>query len=171
MEGNGSEWVYALVAPFPTILDGVTSDQLQAVWKGSSSEAFAKWPLLMTASTLEAFTELWGTPAITVQVTPDDELVDAAWKEMPAWAIVPFESIEPRWKVLTVDGQSPIRKDFDGNNYHLQVFFTVSSSQRTARRYPLPKTNRERVENGYSHHDRHDRPGARDRIPDGGQRP
>ncbi len=143
MEGNGSEWVYALVSPFPTVMDGVTSDQLQAVWKRSSSEAFAKWPLLMTASTLDAFTELWGTPAIAVQVLPDDELVDAAWKEMPAWAIIPFESIEPRWKVLTIDGQSPIRKDFDGNNYHLQVFFTVSSSSTASAAYPLPKTNRD----------------------------
>src|SRR5512142_2517241 len=37
-ESGGSQWIYALVAPFATVLDGVTSDQLQAEWKGSSSE-------------------------------------------------------------------------------------------------------------------------------------
>src|SRR5512143_2530742 len=54
-EDGGSNWIYALVAPFPTVLDGVTFDQLRAFWKGTSSEAFAKWPLLMTDSTLKAF--------------------------------------------------------------------------------------------------------------------
>jgi hypothetical protein len=55
-----SRWVYALVAPFPTVMDGITSKQLEAVWKGSSTEAFGKWPLLLTATTLAALTDAWG---------------------------------------------------------------------------------------------------------------
>src|SRR5512146_346861 len=35
---GGSQWIYALVAPFPTVMDGITSDQFQGVWKGSSAE-------------------------------------------------------------------------------------------------------------------------------------
>jgi hypothetical protein len=143
MEGTGSTWIYALVAPFPTVMDGVTSQQLQAVWKGSSSEAFGKWPVLMTAPTLSAFTALWGPPGIPVHVVPDDQLVDAAWEQRPSWAIVPFESIAPRWKVLTVDGQSPIRKDFDSSKYPLQVFFTLSSSALNKSQFPLPSSNRD----------------------------
>ena len=38
---------------------------------------------------------------------------------MPAWAIIPFEKIEPKWKVLTVDGQSPIQKKYDPLIYPL----------------------------------------------------
>ena len=79
-------------------MDGVTSDQLRAVWKGSSTEALGKWPLLMTASTLHAFTDAWGAPVVTVQVTPDDQLTDAAWEALPAWAIIPFELIGPAGK-------------------------------------------------------------------------
>ena len=70
-------------------------------------------PLWMAASTLSAFTALWGAPALPVHVAPADGLLDAAWAQMPSWAVVPFESLDPRWKVLTVDGQSPIHKDFD----------------------------------------------------------
>ncbi|MFN2195828.1 MAG: CapA family protein, partial [Anaerolineales bacterium] len=42
------------------------------------------------------------------------------------WAIVPFEALEPRWKVLAVDGQSPIRKDFEPQEYPLSLPLTVT---------------------------------------------
>jgi poly-gamma-glutamate synthesis protein (capsule biosynthesis protein) len=50
-----------------------------------------------------------------------NDLVDYAWTHPPALAIVPFESLDPRWKVLAVDGLSPIHKDFDPNSYPLKV--------------------------------------------------
>jgi len=43
-----------------------------------------------------------------------DQLLGTVWNQMPAWAIIPFEQIEPKWKVLMIDGQSPIvSKNFD----------------------------------------------------------
>ncbi len=140
---KASQWIYALVAPFPTVMDGVTSDQLSAAWKGASSDSFGKWPLLMTASTLAAFSESWGAPVIQVQVLPDDQLLDAAWEQFPAWAIVPFDSVVPRWKVLTVDGQSPIRKDFDESKYPLALSFALTSTGPNISSYTLPASNRD----------------------------
>ena len=140
---GASQWIYALVAPFPTVMDGVTSQQLQAVWKASSSEPFGKWPLLMTAPTLSALTDLWGAPAIPVRILPEDQLVDAAWEQRPSWAIVPFESIVPRWKVLTIDDQSPLRKDFDAGKYPLQIPFVLSSKPGGTLAHALPSSNRD----------------------------
>ena len=42
--------------------------------------------------------------------------------------IVPFESLDPKWKVLTVDGQSPIHKDFDATKYPLQITFALQGN-------------------------------------------
>ena len=140
---HASQWIYALVAPFPTVIDGVTSDQLRSVWKGASTDPFAKWPLMMSPSTLAAFTELWGAPAINIQTMNDDQLVDAAWQQKTAWAIIPFESIEPRWKVLTVDGQSPIHKDFDASKYPLTISFAVTATGYNVSSYTLPASNRD----------------------------
>jgi len=121
-DGIQFQWVYALVAPFPTIKDGMTTDELRSVWTGGGT------PLLMEESTLRAFTALWGEPASgSVRSVAADQLVDTAWSES-AWAIVPFESIEPKWKVMTVDGQSPIRKDFNQSKYPLVVNFSLQSS-------------------------------------------
>ncbi len=60
---NATTWIYALVTPFPTVTDGVTSQELLANWKGSPTGTFGGHPLLMDPSTLAAFTALWGAPA------------------------------------------------------------------------------------------------------------
>ena len=121
---QGSRWIYALVAPFPTVTDGVTSGDLFANWGGSPAGPFGGRPILMAPSTLAAFTALWGPPSSgAVQSVPEGRLLAEAWAQRPSWAIVPFEALEPRWKVLTVDGQSPIHKDFVPNRYFLQTSF------------------------------------------------
>jgi hypothetical protein len=132
------QWVYALVAPFPTVRDGVTFDELRTAWtEGMAPPPFNGIPLLMEESTLAAFTALWGEPATgSVRVVSADQLLGTAWPEtctepcrtMPSWGIIPFESLEPKWKVLTVDGQSPIRKKFDVSTYPLVVPFTLQPS-------------------------------------------
>ncbi|MGE5774973.1 MAG: CapA family protein, partial [Chloroflexota bacterium] len=121
------QWVYALVAPFPTVTDGVTLAELQHAWtEGAPPAAFSGVPLLMEESTLAALTLLWGQPAAgVVRVVSADRLLDEAWSTLPSWAIVPFEALQPKWKVLTVNGQSPIRKNFDLSKYPLALDFTL----------------------------------------------
>ena len=124
------QWIYALVAPFPTVKDGVTFDELHLAWtEGTAPAPFSGIPLLMDQATLAAFTALWDAPAAeSVRVVPSDQLLDVAWAEKPSWAIIPFESLEPRWKVLAVDDQSPIRKGFDVSSYPLVIDFTLQAS-------------------------------------------
>lgn len=115
-----STWTYALVAPFPTLVDDVTTQNLLAAWRASSLGPFSGVPLLMEESTLATFTAIFGEPAAgAVKVVPADQLLETAWTQMPAWAIIPFEQIQPKWKVLMVDGQSPIQKGFDASIYPL----------------------------------------------------
>ncbi len=134
----GATWIYALVAPFPTVADGVSFQELQSNWNGKPAGPFAGRPLLMDEHSLAAFTALWGPPSSgSVQSVPADQLLDIAWNNRPSWAIVPFEALDPRWKVLQVDGQSPIDKDFrlyrytflqTSFDYPLAVTFTLSCS-------------------------------------------
>ncbi|HVF24853.1 MAG TPA: CapA family protein, partial [Anaerolineales bacterium] len=125
------QWIYAVVAPFPTVKDGLTLDELHLAWtEGTAPTPFGGIPLLMDQATLAAFTTLWDSPAAgSVRVVPPDQLLDLAWAESHSWAIIPFESLEPRWKVLTVDGQSPIRKGFDISSYPLIVDFALQTSE------------------------------------------
>lgn len=123
-------WTFALVAPFPTLMDDIPSQDLHSVWSASSSGPFGGIPLLMEESTLETFSALWGEPVPgAVQVVSADQLLQTAWNQMPAWAIIPFEGIEPKWKVLMIDGQSPIKKGFDPSGYPLIANYQLTCSE------------------------------------------
>jgi poly-gamma-glutamate synthesis protein (capsule biosynthesis protein) len=83
----------------------------------------------MEASTLAALTALWDEPAAgAVRIVAADRLLEEAWSQMPAWAVIPFEKLEPKWKVLTIDGQSPIRKNFDLAKYPLVASIAVEAT-------------------------------------------
>jgi hypothetical protein len=127
--GIVSQWIYAVVAPFPTLTDEVSSVDVIDAWNGDYTGPFSS-PLLMSANTAAVFTAWMGQPpADTVRVVEDAaSLLDAAWSSQPSWAIVPFEDISPEWKVLTIDSQSPIWKDFQDKSYPLLVQIGLSGN-------------------------------------------
>jgi len=136
---QSSIWFYALVTPFPTIPDDVSFVDVLNTWKGTPSGPFAGQPLWMDELTSAAFTVLWGIPATgAMRVAAADQLVDSAWLERPAWAIIPFEALEPRWKVLSVEGQSPVHNDFNPAAYPLKVTFSLQQDL-----FRLPSGNRD----------------------------
>ena len=88
-----SHWIYALVAPFPTITDQVSVRNLKQSWKGNPSGPFSGQPLLMDESTFGVLTTWWGDPGSdSTRNLPSGDLLDIAWEQRPSWAIVPFES-------------------------------------------------------------------------------
>jgi hypothetical protein len=126
-EASDALWIYALVAPFPTLVDGVSGNELRQAWAGKPPAAFSESPLLMDDSTLRVLTAQWGQPAPgSVRTVPEEDLLSTAWAEPSSWAVIPFESIVPEWKVLTIDEQSPIRKDFNPATYPLKAGFDLT---------------------------------------------
>ena len=120
-----SQWIYALVTPFSSTLQGVSGDELLSIWQGGSTSGL---PLLMDQNTHDMFTALWGPAgSSSVQVLTKAELVDYARAHQPALAIVPFEDLNPRWKVLPVDGISPIHKNVDLTSYRLKIPISLNS--------------------------------------------
>jgi len=135
----GATWIYVLVTPFPTTTDDVSLADIQNAWAGAATGPFAGSPLWMDKTTLAAFTAIWGAPASgSVRVAAADQLAGSAWAERPSWAILPFEALESRWKVLSVDGQSPIHNDFDADAYPLKIAFSLQPSA-----FSLPPSNRD----------------------------
>jgi poly-gamma-glutamate synthesis protein (capsule biosynthesis protein) len=66
-----------------------------------------------------------------MMVLPAEDLLIYAWDHQPSWAIVPFEALEPRWKVLEIDGLSPLQHGFDLTRYLLTVNFSIQSKAGT----------------------------------------
>lgn len=143
-----SQWVYALVTPFPTTIPGVTKDDLLMTWQGQASGPFGSQPILMDQNTYEMFSVMWGPAApASVNVLAQNELIDYAWAHRPTWAIVPFELLDPRWKVLTIDGLSPIDKNLDLAAYPLKIPISLTGDpdavELVKANIPIPSTNRD----------------------------
>jgi hypothetical protein len=139
-------WTYVLAARFPNLDDSINLESLKAVWKGGDQEGHH---ILLAAETQKVFAALWGPPsAQSVVVLKPSELLDAAWKDSLAWAILPFEEIEPRWKVLKVNNLDPFERTMDVASYPLAVALVAESDnpallEQAGQYLSLPQANRD----------------------------
>ena len=130
-EGDpGGDWLYAVAAPFFTVEDAVTSEDLRATWSGSRTGPFALHPLLATTDTVATLVSLWGPPGEgAVLLVAADQLLATARAE-EGWALLPFHALAPQWKVLRVDGLSLLEKGSDLTPYPLQISLALGSERR-----------------------------------------
>ncbi len=120
--GEGTPWIYALVAPFPTVRDDVSLQDLLRAWRDKANPL--EGPIFVSPSTLEIMQNILGPAGQNVRVEDEAVLLESTWANRPAFAIIPFETLEPRWKVIRVEEQSPIDKHFDPQAYPLTAWFT-----------------------------------------------
>jgi poly-gamma-glutamate synthesis protein (capsule biosynthesis protein) len=114
--------IYALVVPFPSLEEEVSVDKLIQAWNGDPQDEFHSTHLYLSEATYVVFTRWWGAPGGDfVRILPEEQVMDGTWREGAAWAIVPFEQLDPRWKVITIDGDNPIWKSFNPEFYSLSV--------------------------------------------------
>lgn len=124
-----AQWVYALVAPFYTIRDGLSFEEFKSIWQGTPSEELAAIRLEMTESTRTVFETMFGKAAMgVIRISPAEALLDRAWNEKDLWAILPFEEIQPKWKVMKIDGMSPLDRPMDEARYPFTVRYGLIST-------------------------------------------
>jgi len=129
------ERVYVPVVPFPTFADDITWTDVQRFWAGQPDALKTLTndgsipSLFLAPDTLASLSTLLGepSPAAPIQVVPAAELVERAWAARPsAWAIVPFDALEPRWKVLRLDGTDIFNRALDLSRYPLALRWSVA---------------------------------------------
>ncbi len=124
--------VFALVAAFPAIPDEATWADVDAAWRGVPEYG----PLRMAQATYAALSARWGAAAPgAVEVVESSQIVDALWANRAAWGLVPFDELDPRLKVLYIDGRSPLRRNLDLNAYPLVVDVVLSGDLSEAARF------------------------------------
>ena len=121
-----AHWLYVVAAPFATVADDTTWPAVTASWASGASELGR---LMVDPATDAALSAVWG-PTGGAQVVGDESIADdfigAVWAARPSWIIVPFEQLRPEWKVIRLDGRSPLTHDFSGDGYPLALPMTVS---------------------------------------------
>lgn len=154
------EWVFALAAPFKTVQDVVSFDDLQAAWLGNPMGSSAHLSALAVYdrdyTSLVAL--LGGSPdadgmSPTVRLLPDDMQNISDFLNAETWALIPFDQLHPEVKVISVDGISPLNDDFPTQEYPLKGHYALYTSPATSDRLSpeildalladLPGTNRD----------------------------
>ncbi|MCE5209099.1 MAG: CapA family protein [Chloroflexi bacterium] len=130
--GKGSpaaQWILVLAASFPTLTDDVSTVDLLNAWQGKSSGDLTGRTLVMSEPVFHALKLTWGESAShLIQVMDEDKLLQTAW-DTSAMAIIPFDTLEPRWKVISIDGESPIHNDFTPDGYALNIPISLQGNQ------------------------------------------
>lgn len=120
-----TRWVYTLAGPFATLADDVSWTAFTAYWQTGLIDnlpAFGGVPqMVLSPETAAWLTALLGPPAegLPLQIAAADALTDTAWNARSALSVVPFEALTPRWKILTLDGQSVLDKSLNTEAYPL----------------------------------------------------
>ena len=137
-----AQWLYVVAAPFATVADATTAAAITTGWASGSSELGR---MLLDADTAAAFEVAWGAPTGGEIVT--DDFIGRVWAARPSWIIVPFDQLRPEWKVLRVDGRSPLTHDFAAEGYPLVVPMTIAGDSEGVEAFRLrwagPTTNRD----------------------------
>ena len=121
--------IYALVSPFDTVTDGISLQDIQSIWQGGNNSAgFSS--LIMDEHTSMVFSEIWNLDTTqNVRVVAKEEIVSQVWNNEGVWAIIPFEEIDPRYKVMRINGISPFDRPMDVENYALTVNYRFYGDQ------------------------------------------
>ncbi|PID85924.1 MAG: hypothetical protein CSB13_05495 [Chloroflexi bacterium] len=112
------QWIFAVVAPFPTFADDISLAEVQAAWQHGS--------LILTPEMDTILHGWWGEPATTATIVAPETLINTLWQtqttyDEPVLSILPFAQLDPRLKVLAVSGHSPISVNFDAESYGLKL--------------------------------------------------
>ena len=121
--------VFAAVAPFPTVSDSIYQEGIRQSWLGLCPEGRCQ-RIFIPKEREKALTALFGEkPAPeNIEAIDGEALLERTWRSADTVAIVPFDELDPRWKVLGLtlgDGSvlSPFSLDFDSERYPLTLRF------------------------------------------------
>ncbi|RME65549.1 MAG: CapA family protein [Caldilineae bacterium] len=119
---------YAPVVPFATVTDEVAWAELAARWRGAGQGA-----LLAPQEERFALAALFGAPpADTVAFTRTAGLLPLLEADPNAVGLLPFHQLDPRFKVLAVDGVSVLDNHLDPAAYPLAAAVTVQGEEAAA---------------------------------------
>ena len=123
-------WTYAVAAPFFTTEFEVSAAEVKSAWQGSPSAAWGERAPCWSRRTRCRRGLRCGARRRAMVRTVDASSILTEAQASDGWALVPFHELTPRWKVLRVDGLSPVEKDPQLEKYPLQAPIYISSAAR-----------------------------------------
>jgi len=132
---------YAVVVPFATVRDDISLDELQQRWQGKG-----EGPLYASQALASELVPVLGNFSGTT--LSHEDLLARLEDDQHAIGVLPFDQLDPRYKVLTVDGSNILSNQLDQDTYPLAIALVANGPEAGALREDLdksfaPPTNRD----------------------------
>jgi hypothetical protein len=153
-DGEGAYWqgefVYAVAAAFPTVKDGLNFEAVKLFWRGEAEAKAGEMSVIIVDAETQAVLSGWlgASDPSNVQIMNKEAMLDFLWSHEDSIAIMPFEEIDLRMKVLSVDGVNPLITTVTNEEYPFTVKYCLSGDKELNGfeelvGFPLPSTNRD----------------------------
>lgn len=136
--GSGGEiilgyWTYSLAAPFPSLSADLTEQEFFNIWlrQGNSPKDYPKI-YLRPAVYQHLALHLGEADPESVVITESSDLLAENWEEPHSLSIIPFSDLEPRWKVLGIEGQKPTLRSYSDTLSLLSIPISLEGDQSLA---------------------------------------
>lgn len=120
--------VFAVVAPFATVRDDVTLREVLGRWRDPA----ANGPLFVTEESARLLDGILGLRAAGVETVARNDLRARLEATPGSLGILPFDQVDPRFKVMTIDGVDVLSNQLDIARYPLAVTLTVEGAGSSA---------------------------------------
>jgi poly-gamma-glutamate synthesis protein (capsule biosynthesis protein) len=131
--GNEGEivgnFIFALVAPFNTIQDEITIEQLKKILLRDFSDQHSGEKIFLSKSTYVLLSETLGNLSDHVITVPEEEIFSSTDQSSGNYGLVRFDRLEPKWKVIRIENISPFDQNFNEENYYLNFSIRLQCSQ------------------------------------------
>lgn len=127
--------VLSLVAPFATITEVISTSELMNIWKGISDQHLA-----ITEEGDRLLSDTWGSSQNElIKIVAENDLAQTI--DARTWAIVPFEQLDPHWKVIKIGDISPLDREFKNVDYALSIPICVQGEHKAVEAFLAAKDN------------------------------
>ncbi len=116
-------WIYVVVVPFSSPLESFQTEDFLNLWRfGKPDET----ELYLSSETIKSLSILWGDPKKeNIIIAEEENLLSELWNKSNSIAVIPFERIEPRLKILTLDNMNPLENEFSPSAYPLALPLSI----------------------------------------------
>ena len=121
-------WTYLLVSPFPSLRENLSATDLLSIWQNGNPSSIPDLQISLSEDTKNALTLLLGEPnQDRLNIVEADSIHPSLLPNSDSLAIIPFDLINPHWKILSIDNQNPLNPNFDRDQYLLTLPIFITS--------------------------------------------
>lgn len=118
-----------VVVPFKSVRDEISSEELSKLLFEDAKNKSVSTELFISHFGHQVLANLGKPLSNRVKTIDENELSDHLIENPDAIGIIPFEKLEPDWKVLKIDNISPLQKEFGRDAYFLNFNFSLACGQ------------------------------------------